>query len=665
MNQKLLIALSLLSGSLMSYAQWNPSPKENNPVLLYGKKGVAQITNPVSVSDKNGGMYIGWIENRNANSGNDIFLIHLLSSGLVDPAFPEEGLTICNASGSQSGLSMMEDGNGGVLLSWTDSRNSASTSGDIYAQRISREGLAMWTPNGKVISEMSPNESAPVLALVSESQVAICWRYFANSMDLTLNFLSLESGNKMLSSDVVVNNLSNNQSNQQIIPDGKEGCIVVWTDGRVSNAQSGIFSQRYNKNGMALWAEGGLAVRTGTGSNTTAPQLVSDGTEGAVLAWSDNRNGGSNADIYIQRVSGMGNPMWTAEGIQVTAAAGQQLLPAIVKSDQQFIVSWNDGQNTPINIDLYGQAFSMNGTALWNAGAPLAINTETGNQPVLNNAPVMVPDGLGGSFIVWDDRRNGAGDDDIYAQYVNASGVLEWPAAGNPISAVSGSNQASPVATAGLNGSIIVAWRDSRSSMTYGEIYASNVQKAGVLPLQFLQVAAQVQNKSVHINWITANSFNVATFEVEKSLTGQSFRTIRKVEATNTTSARNYAFIDPEKPASNLYYRIKAVDKDGSIQLSNIVKATMGIINPDQLSIYPNPVANSLQVQMTNLPNGTYQIRIVDLSGKNRLNTRFIQSQNQQGILSIPVEGLHQGIYKLQITDEKGKVISTQNLLKQ
>ncbi len=665
MNQKLLIALSLSLGALSGFAQWNPSVKQNNPVVLASKKGAAQVTAPVGVSDQNGGMYIGWIENRNPMTGNDIFLIHLLASGVPDPKFPDEGMSVCNALGSQSNLNMIEDGVGGVVLTWSDSRNSAATSGDIYAQRVTAAGSIAWPENGAVVSSTSANETSPSIARTSTTQIAITWRFFANSLDLAMNYINLSDGSKSLTSDVIIVNQSNNQSNQQIIGDGNEGCIIVWTDGRNGNSQSGIYAQRFNKTGDPQWTSTGVAIRAAAGSNTTAPQLVNDGAEGAVIAWSDSRNGATNADIYVQRVDRNGDPLWTAEGVQATSATGQQLLPAIVKSNNNYVVSWNDGQNGATNIDLYAQAFSATGTALWNGGSPLAVNTEPGNQPVLNNAPVLVADENGGSFIIWDDRRNGAGDDDIYSQYVNASGILEWPGAGNPICTVSGSNQASPVAIAGLNGSIVVAWRDSRSSVTYGELYASNVQKIGVLPLQFLQVAAQVQNKSVNIRWTTANSFNVDVFEVEKSLTGQSFRTIGKVDATNITTARNYTFTDPERAEGTLYFRIKAVDKDGSIQLSNIVKASIETINPDQLSIYPNPVANSLRVQTTNLPNGTYHIRIFDLSGKNRLNTRFIQSQNQQGILSIPVEGFNQGIYKLQITDEKGKVISTQNIMKQ
>ncbi len=633
--------------------------------MLVSKKGTAQVTSPVSVTDNNSGMYIAWIENRNAATANHIFLTHLMANGVKDPKLPEEGKTICNANGAQNNLNMAEDGNGGVVLTSTDPRNNAISSGDIYAQRVAITGDILWPENGVQLTLNTSNETGPVLARVSATKMAIAWRFFAKSLDLALNYINLSDGSKALATDVLVVNLSNNQTNQQLVADGKEGCILVWTDGRNGNSSSGIYSQRFNNSGDPLWAASGLALRAAAGSNTTAPQIVTDGNEGAVITWSDSRNGPTNADIYIQRVNGNGDALWTAEGVQATNATGQQLLPTLVKSSNQFVVSWNDGQNSPTNIDLYAQAFSASGTALWNGGNPLAVVTEAGNQPILTNAPVMVADGSGGAFMVWDDRRNGAGDDDIYSQYISAAGTIEWPTMGNPVSIISGSNQTTPVAVEGDLGSIVVAWRDSRSSVTFGELYASNIQKIGVFPLQFLQVAAQVQNKSVTIRWTTANSFNVETFDIEKSLNGQQFITIIKVAAFNTAVTKSYSYLDPKKAEGFLYYRIKANDKDGAIQISTVVKASVLSHNGEQTYIYPNPVADVMNIQTENLSAGTYQVRVFDLSGKNRMNTRFIQSQNRQSVFSIGLQNINRGIYKLQITDEKGQVIFTQNMIKQ
>ena len=63
-----------------------------------------------------------------------------------------------------------------------------------------------------------------------------------------------------------------------------------------------------------------------------APTIVSDGAGGAIVTWLDHRNGTvfSNADIYAQRVSAAGVPLWTADGVALCTAAGNQQYPTIV-----------------------------------------------------------------------------------------------------------------------------------------------------------------------------------------------------------------------------------------------------------------------------------------------------------------------------------------------
>ena len=63
----------------------------------------------------------------------------------------------------------------------------------------------------------------------------------------------------------------------------------------------------------------------------------------------------------------------------------------------------------------------------------LPVCTAIGNQ----GSPAIIPDGVGGVIVCWGDARNG--DDDIFAQRVNAWGASQWAANGVVVSAASGS----------------------------------------------------------------------------------------------------------------------------------------------------------------------------------------------------------------------------------
>ena len=62
-----------------------------------------------------------------------------------------------------------------------------------------------------------------------------------------------------------------------------------------------------------------LGAATGT---QLLPVLVSDQLYGAIVAWQDNR--GANTDVYAQRVSGAGSALWTANGVALCNATGNQ-----------------------------------------------------------------------------------------------------------------------------------------------------------------------------------------------------------------------------------------------------------------------------------------------------------------------------------------------------
>jgi hypothetical protein len=162
----------------------------------------------------------------------------------------------------------------------------------------------------------------------------------------------------------------------------------------------------------AYWVQDGVALCTATGDQQL-PKIVSDGAGGAIVTWYDNRSG--NNDIYVQRVTASGAAQWTADGVALCTATGNQQYPTIASDgDGGAIVAWYDNRSG--NYDIYAQRVNASGTALW-ATDGVALCTATGTQ----SGPQIIPDGAGGAFVTWYDYRSG--NSDIYVQRVNASGT--------------------------------------------------------------------------------------------------------------------------------------------------------------------------------------------------------------------------------------------------
>jgi hypothetical protein len=95
----------------------------------------------------------------------------------------------------------------------------------------------------------------------------------------------------------------------------------------------------------------------------------------------------------------------------------------------------------------------------------------------------------------------------------------------------------------------------------------------------------------VRLAWATASEVNSQAFEVERSLDGVAFSKVGQVAAAGTTTtARTYALLDAQLPtvASQLYYRLRQVDQDGTAHYSPVRAVALAAASTG-LSLYPNP----------------------------------------------------------------------------
>src|SRR5262245_16066379 len=91
----------------------------------------------------------------------------------------------------------------------------------------------------------------------------------------------------------------------------------------------------------------------------------------------------------------------------------------------------------------------------------------------------IVPDGAGGTIVVWQDSRAGATD--VYAQHILASGQLDpvWPGQGLPVCTAPGDQKSLGLVADGAGGALIT-WCDSRSG-SKSQLYAHHFLKSGGL----------------------------------------------------------------------------------------------------------------------------------------------------------------------------------------
>lgn len=138
-----------------------------------------------------------------------------------------------------------------------------------------------------------------------------------------------------------------------------------------------------------------------------------------------------------------------------------------------------------------------------------------------------------------------------------------------------------------------------------------------ILPVTIINVSATKIAQQVKVDWTSLTEVNVTSYTVERSYNGTAFLNIGTVQANDKVIQRaDYSFIDSNPLAGNNYYRIKAIDRDGKIGYSAVVK--INIASKNAITIYPNPVAKTavLNIAISKLRAGKCSIVLLDINGK-------------------------------------------------
>lgn len=398
------------------------------------------------VTDGSGGVIIVWTELR----ANDYDLYARRVDAAGNPLWTADGVAICTAIGDQTNLATIADGVGGAIIVWQDARG---VDENIYAQRVNSSGAVTWTANGVAICTQTGTQAGPVLISDGASGAIIVWQdaRTGTSWDIYARRVNSAGTPQWTANGNAVCTLLSGQTAPELVADGIGGAIIGWSDFR--NGGADVFAQRLNASGAAQWLANGLPVCIATG-NQGSLRATADGTGGALFVWDDERNGPK--DIYAQRINGSGAPVWPVDGRPVCTAINEQGSPEVVGDGSGgAIVSWIDFRNG-VDLNIYAQRVNAFGTRLWTLdGVPLCLAADS------QSGIALVSDGAGGAIAAWYDSRTGT-EADVFARRVNANGLALWEYDGVPLCTAAYS-QDHVYATSDGAGGVIVGWSDWRA----------------------------------------------------------------------------------------------------------------------------------------------------------------------------------------------------------
>jgi hypothetical protein len=161
------------------------------------------------------------------------------------------------------------------------------------------------------------------------------------------------------------------------------------------------------------------------------------------------------------------------------------------------------------------------------------------------------------------------------------------------------------------------------------------------LPLNLISFNASIINGTVKAWWSTSNEVNTASFEVERSVDGRNFVTVAQKAAKNVSGINTYEALDATPLSGLAYYRLKMIDKDGTVKYSQLV--TLRNKTTTKLEVFPNPTNGALSISHSKASNGA-AIRIFTMEGK---LVKSINAQRDAVQTAINIAELVNGNYQI------------------
>ncbi len=268
------------------------SSKEDNLLFISpNRKNLPSI-----LSDKKGGAFVFWVEDKNFKS----IIYSMRVDSLCTPLWIDSPVSISNTSQSVISYSVDITVNSKVYISWQIQKPDK----DIYHQLISPQEKPLWRSGGVLATALKGNQYYPQVSVV-DSSLFLCWtneinkdeNIFAQKFNVSGKQLWKENG-------LLIAGETEDQFGQKIIGNNKGGAIISWLDRRIVGKRGNIYSQKISAFGELMWNVRGIPTSVYDNSEKSYLTTITDYNGGVIVFFKGRRN--NKPGIFAQKIFSSG-----------------------------------------------------------------------------------------------------------------------------------------------------------------------------------------------------------------------------------------------------------------------------------------------------------------------------------------------------------------------
>jgi len=329
--------------------------------------------------------------------------------------------------------------------------------------------------------------------------------------------------------------------------------------------------------------------------------------------------------------------VFSAPLIGQSCPSGQNLETLVFNlTGQSSYDSYNDSDNYGVTMNA-----TSSGTVIGASFQNINFNTVSGSY--CDEAQIDISDTPNAFTNYYTHQPSNQGSSGPCSDLPSSSGFIDFVAAGDDF-------------PTGSNGEVYLelweSYDDTPNSQdanyTSGTVTVY-VCVTAAMPINFSKLYAKKESKFNHVYWSTSSEINNDIQQVERSIDGISnWEMVGKVAGTNTNSEQTYQVKD-DKPFQKSYYRIKSIDFDGKIQLSDIVSVFRDGEKGSIDRIHPNPTFNNLQIDFEPLYDDELTYAVYNADGKLMKSFIFQGISGKSNTHLLDISSLNTGFYFVKI----------------
>ncbi|RRN78035.1 T9SS C-terminal target domain-containing protein [Pseudoxanthomonas sp. SGD-10] len=153
---------------------------------------------------------------------------------------------------------------------------------------------------------------------------------------------------------------------------------------------------------------------------------------------------------------------------------------------------------------------------------------------------------------------------------------------------------------------------------------------------------------AIELRWTTASETGNSHFDIMRSDGKQPFTIIGTVKGKGTSSMVNkYSFTDKFPLTGTIYYQLKQVDLDGTVENSNVINVNYGINGKTITAYFISE--NEIQLGVHSKENSDGQVKLTDMNGRVIYSAK-VALQDSNNMITLNPGSLAKGVYILSLT---------------